>query len=167
MRAFGVSNHTPRQIDLLKTAVEQPILINQVQLSITHSALVAQGMTSNMTTTGDAITRDGGGLVDYARINAITLQAWSPLQKGSEPGIFLGSPDYPELNAEIERLAEKYGVEPIAVACAWITRHPANMQVVLGTTTPSRIVDAAAGSDIPLARAEWYSLIQAAGHKLP
>lgn len=167
VRAFGVSNHTPRQIDLLKTAVEQPILINQVQLSITHAALVAQGMTSNMTTTGDAITRDGGGLVDYARINGITLQAWSPLQKGSEPGIFLGSPDYPELNAEIERLAEKYGVEPIAVACAWITRHPANMQVVLGTTTPSRIVDAAAGSDISLSRAEWYSLIQAAGHKLP
>ena len=120
-----------------------------------------------MTTTGDAIARDGGGLVDYARINAITLQAWSPLQKGSEPGIFLGSPDYPELNAEIERLAEKYGVEPIAIACAWITRHPANMQVVLGTTTPSRIVDAAAGSDISLPRAEWYSLIQAAGHKLP
>lgn len=167
MRAFGVSNHTPRQTGLLKTAAEQPILINQVQLSITHSALVAQGMTSNMTTTGDAITRDGGGLVDYARINDITLQAWSPLQKGSEPGIFLGSPDYPELNDEIERLAEKYSVEPIAIACAWITRHPANMQVVLGTTTPSRIVDAAAGSDISLSRAEWYSLIQAAGHKLP
>ena len=88
MRAFGVSNHTPCQTGLLKTAVEQPILINQVQLSITHSALVAQGMTSNMTTTGDAITRDGGGLVDYARINDITLQAWSPLQKGSEPGIW-------------------------------------------------------------------------------
>ena len=81
MRAFGVSNHTPRQTGLLKTAVEQPILINQVQLSITHSALVSQGMTSNMTTTGDATTRDGGGLVDYARINDITLQAWSPLQK--------------------------------------------------------------------------------------
>ena len=167
VRAFGVSNHTPRQIDLLKTAVKQPILVNQMQFSITHSSLVAQGMTSNMTTSDDAFTRDGGGLVDYARVNKITLQAWSPIQIGHEPGIFLGSPDYPELNAEIERLAEKYGVEPIAIACAWITRHPANMQVVLGTTTPSRIADAAAGSDIRLTRAEWYGLLQAAGHKLP
>lgn len=167
VRAFGVSNHTPRQIDLLKTAVKQPILVNQVQFSITHSSLVAQGMTSNMTTSDDAFTRDGGGLVDYARVNKITLQAWSPIQIGQEPGIFLGSPDYPELNAEIERLAVKYGVEPIAIACAWITRHPANMQVVLGTTTPSRIADAAAGSDIRLTRPEWYGLIQAAGHKLP
>src|SRR5699024_524757 len=106
-------------------------------------------------------------LVDYARINDITLQALAPLQKGSEQGVLVGSPDYPELNAEIERLAEKYGVEPIAVACGWITSHPTNMQVVLGTTTPSSIVDAAAGSDISLSRAEWYSLIQAAGHKLP
>ena len=167
VRAFGVSNHTPRQIDLLKTAVKKPILVNQMQFSITHSSLVAQGMTSNMTTSDDAFTRYGGGLVDYARVNKITLQAWSPIQIGHEPGIFLGSPDYPELNAEIERLAEKYGVEPIAIACAWITRHPANMQVVLGTTTPSRIADAAAGSDIRLTRAEWYGLLQAAGHKLP
>ncbi|NME90477.1 aldo/keto reductase [Corynebacterium stationis] len=167
VRAFGVSNHTPRQIDLLKTAVKQPLLVNQVQFSITHSSLVAQGMTSNMTTLDDAFTRDGGGLVDYARVNKITLQAWSPIQIGHKPGIFLGSLDYPELNAEIERLATKYGVKPIAIAGAWITRHPANMQVVLGTTTPSRIVDAAAGSDIRLTRAEWYGLLQAAGHKLP
>ena len=102
VRAFGVSNHTPRQIDLLKTAVKQPLHVNQVQFSITHSSLVAQGMTSNMTTSDDAFTRDGGGLVDYARVNKITLQAWSPIQIGHEPGIFLGSLDYPELNAEIE-----------------------------------------------------------------
>src|SRR5699024_10486582 len=136
-------------------------------LSITHSALVAQGMTSNMTTSDDAFTRDGGGLVDYARVNKITLQARAAIQIGHERGIFVGSPDYPELNAESERLSVKYGVEPVAIACAWITRHPANMQVVLGTTTPSRIADAAAGSDIRLTRAEWYGLLQAAGHKLP
>src|SRR5699024_1045413 len=107
------------------------------------------------------------GLVDYARINDISLQAWWPLPKGREPGIFLGSRDYPELNAEIERLAAKYCVQPMAVACGWITRYPANMSAVLETAASSRIVDAAAGSDISLYRAEWYSVIQAAGHKLP
>ncbi|MEU6354584.1 aldo/keto reductase [Streptomyces sp. NPDC047072] len=167
VRAFGVSNHTPRQIDLLKTAVTQPLVANQVQLSITHSTIVAQGLSSNMTGEADSITHDGGGVVDYARVNGITLQAWSPFQKGFQDGVFLGSDDYPRLNAELDRLAAKYGVAPIAIAVAWITRHPAGIQVVLGTTNPERLTDAAAGSDIPLTRPEWYGLIQAAGHNVP
>ncbi|MDN6274792.1 MAG: aldo/keto reductase, partial [Corynebacterium casei] len=68
VRAFGVSNHTPRQIELLKTAVTQPIVANQVQLSITHSSLIAQGRPSNPAGADDAIVRDGGGLVEYVRI---------------------------------------------------------------------------------------------------
>ncbi|WP_196803366.1 aldo/keto reductase [Arthrobacter sp. 135MFCol5.1] len=167
VRAFGVSNHTPRQIDLLRTAVSQPIVANQVQLSITHSTIIAQGLSSNMADQGDSVTRDGGGLVDYARINGITLQAWSPFQKGFQDGVFLNSPDYPELNAELNRLASKYQVTPTAIAVAWITRHPAGMQVVLGTTKPRRVAEAAAGSDIALMRSEWYGLIKAAGHNVP
>ncbi|MFJ5698688.1 aldo/keto reductase family oxidoreductase [Arthrobacter sp. NPDC093139] len=167
VRAFGVSNHTPRQIDLLKTAVTQPIVANQVQLSLTHSTIIAQGLSSNMTGEADSISRDGGGIVDYARINKTTLQAWSPFQMGFQDGVFFGSKDHPKLNSELDRLGIKYGVTPTAIATAWITRHPAGIQVVLGTTTPQRITDAAAGSDIPLTRGEWYGLIQAAGHKVP
>jgi predicted oxidoreductase len=165
VRAFGVSNHTPRQIDLLKTAVTQPIVANQVQLSITHATIIAQGLASNMADEDDSITRDGGGIVDYCRTHDITLQAWSPFQK--DGGAFLGSDDYPELNAELDRLADKYGVTPTAIAVAWITRHPAGMQVVIGTTRPERVAEAAAGSDIALTRPEWYRLIQAAGHTVP
>ncbi|MFF2650255.1 aldo/keto reductase family oxidoreductase [Streptomyces sp. NPDC058045] len=167
VRAFGVSNHTPRQIDLLKTAVTQPIVVNQVQLSITHATIITQGLSSNMVGQDDSITRDGGGVVDHARLGKITLQAWSPFQKGFQEGVFLGSPDYPELNAELDRLAAKYQVTPTAIAVAWITRHPAGMQVVLGTTKPQRVADAAAGSDIPLTRGEWYGLVRAAGHHVP
>ncbi len=167
VRSFGVSNHTPRQIDLLKTAVTQPIVANQVQLSITHSTIVAQGLASNMAGEDDSITRDGGGLVDYSRINGITLQAWSPFQKNFFDGVIFGAPEYAELNEMMDRLAAKYDVTPTAIATAWITRHPAHMQVVLGTTNPQRIADAAAGSDIPLTRPEWYGLITAAGHKVP
>jgi predicted oxidoreductase len=167
VRAFGVSNHTPRQIDLLRMSVAQPIVVNQVQLSITHSTLIAQGLSSNMAGQDDSLTRDGGGLVDYARVNGITLQAWSPFQKGFQDGVFLGSPEYPALNALLDELADRYGVTPMAIATAWITRHPADMQVVLGTTTPSRVAEASAGSDLRLTRAEWYALIQAAGHNVP
>ncbi|SIT86493.1 Predicted oxidoreductase [Microbacterium sp. RU33B] len=167
VRAFGVSNHTPRQIDLLRTAVRQPIVANQLQLSITHAPTIAHGVASNMVGLEQSVTLDGGGIVDYCRINDITVQAWSPFQAGFFNGVFLDSPDYPELNAVIDRLAKVYDVPPIAIATAWITRHPAGMQVVLGTTTPDRVTGAAQGSDIPLTRAEWYELFRAAGHRVP
>lgn len=167
VRNFGVSNHTPGQIELLKSAVTVPLVANQVQLSITHAPLIAQGTAANMAALDQSISRDNG-LLDYSRLHGMTLQAWSPFQKGFFDGVFLEDREtFAELNTRIDALAEKYGVTPTGIAVAWITRHPANMQVVLGTTTPSRVVESAAGSDIPLTREEWYSLFTAAGHTLP
>ena len=167
VRAFGVSNHTPAQIDLLRKSVTQPLVANQLQLSITHSPIIAQGVAANMQGDDQALTLDGGGIVDYCRLHDITIQAWSPFQAGFFTGVFLGSSDYPELNAVIDRLAAKYDVPAIAIATAWITRHPANMQVVLGTTNPERVAGAAQGSDIPLTRPEWYELFRPAGYRVP
>ncbi|WP_312349938.1 aldo/keto reductase [Actinomyces sp.] len=164
---FGVSNHTPRQIDLLRRHVRQPIVANQLQLSITHEPIIAQGVAANMVAEPQSVTLDGGGIVDYCRRNDITIQAWSPFQAGFFNGVFLGSPDYPELNAAIDRMAATYDVSPMAIATAWITRHPAHMQVVLGTTNPDRVTQAAAGSDLPLTRAEWYELFRTSGHLVP
>ena len=166
VRAFGVSNHTPAQIELLKRSVRQPLVANQLQLSITHAPIVAQGVAANMRDLDQSIVRDLG-VLDYCRLNDITVQAWSPFQAGFFDGVFLDDPRYPELNAVIERLAGEYDVPTIAIATAWITRHPAQMQVVLGTTTPQRVRDAALGSDLPLTRAEWYELFRAAGHRVP
>ncbi|ATG55914.1 aldo/keto reductase [Brachybacterium ginsengisoli] len=167
VRSFGVSNHTPHQIDLLRKHVTQPIVANQLQLSITHEPIIAQGVAANMLDEQQSVTRDGGGILDYCRLHDITVQAWSPFQAGFFNGVFLGSPDYPELNAVIDRLAAQYDVPPIAIATAWITRHPAQMQVVLGTTSPERVAGAAQGSEVPLTRAEWYELFRAAGHRVP
>lgn len=167
VRSFGVSNHTPRQIDLLRKHVRQPIVANQLQLSITHAPIIAQGVAANMSAESQSITVDGGGILDYCRLHDITIQAWSPFQAGFFTGVFLDSPEYPELNAVIDRLAAKYDVPSIAIATAWITRHPAHTQVVLGTTTPERVAAAAQGSDIPLTRPEWYELFRAAGHLIP
>ena len=166
VRSFGVSNHTPGQIELLRKSVSQPIVANQLQLSVTHSPLVAQGVAANMQDLDQSISRDSGTL-DYCRLNDITVQAWSPFQAGFFNGVFLGSPDYPELNAVIDRLAAKYDVPAIAIATAWITRHPAQMQVVLGTTNPERVAGAALGSDVPLTRAEWYEMFRTAGYTVP
>ncbi|AMM21722.1 aldo/keto reductase [Frondihabitans sp. PAMC 28766] len=167
VRHFGVSNHTPLQVDLLKTSVTQPLVANQVQLSITHAPLIAQGVTANMQANDQAIGRDYG-ILDYSRIHGMTLQAWSPFQKGFFDGVFLGDREtYKELNDVLDELSAKYGVPPAAIAVAWITRHPAEMQVVLGTTSIEHLRDSAAGADVVLTRQEWSRLFTAAGYILP
>lgn len=166
VRAFGVSNHTPAQIELLKKYVRQPLVANQLQLSITHAPIIAQGVAMNMAALDQSISRDLG-VLDYCRLHDITVQAWSPFQAGFFTGVFLGNPDYPELNAVVDRLAAAYDVPAEAIATAWITRHPARMQVVLGTTTPERVRAAALGADVELTRPEWYELYRAAGHLVP
>ncbi|GAB3193199.1 aldo/keto reductase [Nesterenkonia suensis] len=165
VRHFGVSNHTPGQIELLRTAVTQPLVVNQMQLSLPHAAILAEGVMANTLDQSAAVSPTGEGIVEYCRINGITLQAWSPYQ--SPHGVFIGSGQYPELNAVLDRLAHEYAVTPTAIATAWITRHPAGIQVVLGTTRPDRVAEAAAGSEIPLTRSEWYELLRAAGHPVP
>ena len=166
VRHFGVSNHTPNQIELLKRYIRQPLVANQVQLSITHAPIIAQGVAMNMVGLEQSISRDLG-IVDYCRLHDITLQAWSPFQAGFFTGVFLANPDYPELNAVIDRLASAHDVAPEAIATAWLTRHPAQLQVVLGTTSPARVTAAAKGADIVLTRPEWYELYRAAGHLVP
>ena len=167
VRRFGVSNQTPGQIELIKTAVKQPLLFNQVQLSITHANLFAQGIAINMNGLDQSVDRDLG-VLDYSRLKGMMLQAWSPFQKGFFDGVFVGDREnYAELNDVLDELAAKYGVTPTGIAVAWIVRHPANIQVVLGTTNPGRVAESAAGADVRLSREEWYRLFTAAGHRVP
>jgi predicted oxidoreductase len=167
VRHFGVSNQTPGQIDLLKSALNQPLVANQMQLSITHANLVAQGVAANIDHLQQSVSRDND-ILNYSRINKMTLQAWSPFQKGWFDGVFVGDREnYPELNTALDEIAAAHGITPTGVAVAWITRHPADIQVVLGTTNPGRVKECAAGSDVKLSRPEWYRLFTAAGHQLP
>ena len=166
VRYFGVSNHNPAQIELLQQAFGQKLLFNQMQISVAHTPLMDAGMAVNMHT-DQAIDRTGSTL-EYCRLKGITLQAWSPFQKGFFEGPFLGDMEnYPELNRKCQELAEKYQVTPTGIAVAWLTRHPANIQVILGTTQAQRMLDGCAGSQIPLTRPEWYGLYQAAGNMIP
>ena len=89
------------------------------------------------------------------------------MRKGFFKGTFVDDPEFPELNRVLGELAEKYGVSKSAVAVAWILRHPAKMQVILGTMNPEHLADAAAGAGVSLTRKEWYSLYLASGKYLP
>lgn len=165
VRSFGVSNHKPMQIELLKKYVKQPLLYNQLQYSIPVSNMVANGLEVNMNSEG-AFDRDGS-VLDYCRLNDIIIQAWSPFQMPNWQGCFIDNAKYSELNKVLYELADKYMVSATAIATAWILRHPANMQVVTGTTSPERLTEIVKAVNIVLTREEWYRLYLAAGHVLP
>ena len=166
VRHFGVSNHRPYQIELLNKFVKQELCANQLQFSIPFSNMVAAGMEANMLTDG-AIDRDGG-ILDYCRLKDITIQAWSPFQYGFFEGIFLGNNEkYPELNKALEEISQKYDTTPTAIATAWILRHPANIQMIAGTTNTERMSEIIKGNEIRLEREEWYRLYLSSGHILP
>ena len=165
VRHFGVSNQTPMQMELLSKYCDEPLLINQLQLSIAHCPMINSGINANMYN-DSGINRDGG-ILEYCRLKDITIQAWSPFQYGMFEGIFLGNEKFAELNKVIDDLAEKYNVTNSAIAVAWILRHPAGIQTIVGTTNKDRIAQISKASEIRLTREEWYALYMAAGNKLP
>lgn len=163
---FGVSNVPPMQIELLKRYVAQPLIFNQLQLSLDQSQLIDAALYVNNLTTERSVDRDNG-LLDYCRLHDITIQAWSPLQIGMFKGCFVDHPDFPELNAVLARLGEKYGVSKTAVAIAWILRHPAKMQAIAGTMDPGHLRDICGAAKVELTHHEWYELYLASGKFLP
>lgn len=165
VRHFGVSNFNPQQIELLQQVCSQHLLIDQLQFSIMHTGMIDFGLHTNMTDPA-SISHDGG-LLEYLRCKHMTIQTWSPFQYGTFAGTFIDNEEFHELNVVLKQLADKYHVSKNAIAVAWILRHPAKMQVLLGTMNPQHILDSAKGSDVTLTAQEWYDVYLAAGNTLP
>ena len=166
VRNFGVSNMTPMMMEMLQREVKFPICANQIQLSCAVTQVFDAGFHMNMQCNA-GIMRDGGGVLEYCRMNKIPVQAWSSLQYGYFQGVFLGSEKYPELNAVLERIAKENGVTSMAVALAWILRYPGATQAVIGTTKASRVREAAKATEFQISKKEWYEIYLAAGNDLP
>ena len=165
VKYFGVSNKNMMQMELLKTEVKQPLIINQLQFSVTEAGMVTSGMNVYMNNP-ESVMHDGGFL-EYSRIKNITIQAWSPFQYGFFEGNFVDNEDFPELNKKLLEIGEKYSLTKTGVAAAWILRHPANMQLIAGTMNPEHLKEICKASDVKLTRSEWYEIYRAAGHTLP
>lgn len=165
VKNFGVSNFNPMQIELLNKYLKNKIVINQMQFGIMHTGMIDNGINANMKNEG-SIDRDGS-ILEYCRLKDITIQAWSPYQYGFFEGVFLDNPKFPELNKKINEIAEKKNVTNTAIATAWILRHPAKIQTIVGTMNSERLRDIAAASNVQLTRQEWYEIYLAAGNFLP
>ncbi len=168
VRHFGVSNHTAAQLALLQKQVTQPIITNQVAFNVLHTHMLDEGIIFNQTKPG-VITRDEG-TIEYCREHNITLQAWGPLAWGrltGRPGITLTETEAKAAQLVAE-MAQAKNVSAEAILIAWILRHPARIQPLIGSTKPDRIAASCQAATVQLSREEWYQLFVAGrGENLP
>jgi len=165
VQKFGVSNHNSLQIALLNKYLPEPLVIDQLQFGLGHTVLVDAGLNVNMKN-DESVNRDAATL-DYCRLHDITIQAWSPLQFGFIKGHFMDNPDFEDLNRKLRELGEAYGITSTAMAIAWILRHSAKIQPIVGSVNAQRMRDIAKAAEVTITRKEWYDLYCATGKSLP
>ena len=165
VKSFGVSNQNTHQLNLLNKYCDNKFVVNQLQMSIAHCPMIDSSINVNIENNA-AVDRDGG-MLEYSKLNDLTIQAWSPFQYGFFEGVFLNSDKYIELNKVITRLANKYEVEKEAIVVSWLLRIPTKLQVIAGTTNYMRLNHIAKATSFTLTREEWYELYVSAGKKLP
>jgi predicted oxidoreductase len=169
VRFFGVSNFSAVQIELLKKAVAEPLVVNQIELSLLHNYLIDSGVLVNQVGASWAAL-PGDGVLEYCQLKDITVQAWGPLANGAITGKLS---EYPNDRTRqtaglVAILAEEKQVGREAIPVAWLLRHPAKIQVIIGTTNPDRIKTCCRAVDLELTREEWYRLLTASrGSELP
>jgi len=160
VRHFGVSNHSPMQIELLKKSVKQPLVANQLEFNLLHANLADAGIFVNQVA---ARYTAADGLLDYYRLNDILVQAWSPVAGGR---LIDPRPDASAQGraaaAAVAQLAKAKHTSREAIALGWILRHPASIQPIIGTARPERLRLSVEADQVELTREEWYGLIEAA-----
>lgn len=168
VRYFGVSNYNRFQVEYLQSFLPDPLVANQVQMSLLHHDFAEAGISFNQR--APRYPDGWEGLLEYCRIKGVSLQAWSPLDRGTLIGRDLsGKPDNVVATAAlVKRIADQHEVPPDAVALAWLLRHPAKIIPVVGTANPDHLSASARAVEVELSREEWYALFTAArGQAMP
>jgi len=177
---FGVSNMNKSQLENLMYHVRQPIELNQLQFSPAHTLLIDSAIMTNRV---ESLSLDHDqGVLNFCRAKNCTIQAWSPFRAAKsefsgglidrfarkiETRSYLNNEEFPMLNDTLNMIGDRYSVSAGAIVIAWILRHPADMQVVLGSSNTSRIRDALDGLNVTLTREEWYEIYLSAGNIVP
>lgn len=159
VRYFGVSNFKQMDFQFLQSCLNQKLIVNQMQLSVAHTEVIDS--TNSIKLNDEDNVEHNGSILTYMRMNHMTLQAWSPFQVRFYGGVFMNDASYPTLNSVVNRMSGEKGVSPSAIAIAWILRHPAKIQPMVGTTNAERLKDICTACDVTLSRAEWYELYRA------
>jgi predicted oxidoreductase len=168
VRYFGVSNFHVHQIEFLQSFFPDPLVVNQIQLSLEHRDWIEQGIMFN--NEAGKHLNFAPGILEYCRMNGVQIQAWGSLAQGIYSGRKLKrQPKQVKLTAKlVAKLSEKYRTSLEAIVIAWLLRHPAAIQPVIGTTNRGRIRGCAEALNIELSREDWYALfVSARGERMP
>jgi predicted oxidoreductase len=170
VRHFGVSNMSAAQIQLLNAYCSEPMVVNQLNMSLKQIDWLEQGVLVNQTA-GTSVNFPEGTM-EFSSLADVQIQAWGPLAKG----IYSGGPNDNASEADlatkqlVEQLAMEKETSTEAIVLGWLMRHPAMIQPVIGTTNPERIAncqDSLKQAEL-MTREEWYSLYVASrGNRLP
>jgi predicted oxidoreductase len=168
VRYFGVSNQNRSQMEYLQNYLDDPLVVNQVEMNLLHNGFAEAGISFNQNP--QAYPNGWEGVIEYCRLKSVLLQAWSPLARGIlTGGATARHPDNVRKTAAlVQKMADEKGLSGEAIVLAWLLRHPAGIQPVLGTTRPERLRLCAQAERISLSREEWYALfIAARGADIP
>lgn len=141
-RAVGVSNYTPSQFAMLQSKLPIPLMANQIELSVTHTAPLYDGTLDDC--------------VNYG----ISPMAWSPLGGGR---LFDREKGNPQLVDLLTSLAAQYGVQGAGtVALAWLLRLPSKPLPIIGSTDPERVKALARATEIDFDLQDWFQVLELA-----
>jgi predicted oxidoreductase len=145
VKAVGISNFKPWDIDLLQSCTKNKLVTNQIEISLSKNSAL---------TNGD---------LAYLQQHKIPAMAWSPLAGGD---LFVNSES--PLNLKLNAVAKMYGVQSAAIATAWLLRHPAMIMPIMGSNNIQRIKQFSEALNVDIGREEWFELLQAAtGNEVP
>ena len=169
VRHFGVSNMNAGQMAWLSRSLDQPLVVNQFEIGLGHLEPIESGTTFN---DRQAAARPGAlawaGTLEHCQQHGLQVQAWASLARGRFSGETAKDPADEAARRLVHTLAERHGVSTEGVLLAWLMRHPARIQPVIGSSNPARIRACADALRLTLTRGEWYALYEAArGHALP
>ncbi|MCG9694437.1 aldo/keto reductase [Vibrio sp. Isolate22] len=165
---FGVSNMNSHQIQYLQSALGQPIVANQIEMSLAKLDWLNDGVMIN--SQGHHQSDFAAGTLEHCQMKGIQLQAWGCLAQGrfAEQGLYSEHENVKNTAHYVAQLANQYGVESEAIVLAFLLRHPAGIQPVIGTTNLGRIKASSEATQINLTREEWYNLyVYSRGQALP
>ena len=137
VRAAGVSNFMPWDLDLLQSAMKNRLLTNQIEISLMQTRGFVDGQ------------------IAHAQRLGLPVMAWSPLGGGR---LFGQEAAALRLRPVLQRIAAAQGVDETAVAIAWLLHHPARIIPVLGTNDMQRIARMQDALRVTLDRQTWFEL---------
>jgi predicted oxidoreductase len=170
VRHFGVSNMSVGQIQYVQSALDEPLVANQLDMSLNRLDWLDHGVLVNRKI--DKVVRFPEGTLEYCRMENVQLQAWGPLAQGRFTGRTMDPSTETELLTSelVQRMANEKESTPESIVLGWLMRHPAMIQPVIGTINPRRIIacaDAVRQSEI-MTREEWYALYMSSrGNDIP